>query len=160
MDKNPGEMVKDIWGDERVREELAEMSRYVEFLEMENNRLKLEIGQYEQILNETNPIEDYIDIILEEDWLISTSSIADDYGLDLETFEYLLYMCDILDLFDGEPVLESEHNGMGYTVSDVTEYIELNGSIRIKLDINWTQRGRLFIYNELRDMDVLPLIEQ
>lgn len=153
-------MDRDIMGSELIIGELIEMGSHIESLEIENRELVFRINQYEQILNELNPIQDYIDIILEEDWLILTSSIADDYGLDVKTFEYLLYMCDVLDLIDGGAVLEMEHHGMGYTISDVTEYMRLDGSIEIELDIKWTQRGRLFIYDTLREMDVFPLIEE
>lgn len=133
---------------------------YVAALEREIDWLVLKVKQQEQLLGEANPLEGYVDTILEEDWLISMAGLADDYGLDIETFEELLYMYDIVDFHDDKIVLAEQHHGLGYTLSDFGWRIYEDGRTEIVLDIKWTQRGRLFIYYTLRDVDVFPIIEE
>lgn len=128
-------------------------------LEEDNQELWLKVKQQEQIISERQHEWDYIDVILDENWLISTSSIADDYGMSAEGFNYILYISDIYDIICGEYVLVSDHFGKGYTSSGLVHYVDSNGNIKLKLDIHWTQKGRLFIYNTLKREDILPMIE-
>ncbi|MDO4681112.1 MAG: phage antirepressor KilAC domain-containing protein, partial [Aerococcus sp.] len=52
--------------------------------------------------------------------------------------------------------LYQKHAEKGYTQS-TTHVIDDSHS---KMFTKWTQNGRLFIYNLLKNIDVLPLIEQ
>ena len=48
----------------------------------------------------------------------------------------------------------------GYVQSDTIAITHRNGSAGSVMHTKWTQKGRLFLYDELKEHDVFPLIEQ
>ena len=56
-------------------------------------------------------------------------------------------------------LLKGRYKDSGYTFSKTNPYSD-NGEIKTKLHTYWTQAGRLFIYDLLKQMGILPVIEQ
>ena len=57
-------------------------------------------------------------------------------------------------------LLYRQFHGLGYTHSQTINIVRSDGRPDIKMNTKWTQKGRLFIYNLLKDNDVLPVIER
>ena len=60
----------------------------------------------------------------------------------------------------GQWLLYSKYHNAGYTHSKTIDIVRSDGSQDVVMETKWTQRGRLFIYEELKKQNILPLIEQ
>ena len=60
----------------------------------------------------------------------------------------------------GQWLLYREHHGKGYTHSETVEITRKDGTPDIKMNTKWTQKGRLFLYDLLKENGVLPTIEK
>lgn len=117
---------------------------------------KLELAQSKQIINELQPKASYYDLILQSKSLLSVSKIAKDYGksaiwLNRKLEEKKVQYCQ-----GGIWLLYQKYAEKGYTQS-TSHVIDDEHS---KLLTKWTQKGRIFIYELLKQDDILPLIEQ
>ena len=56
----------------------------------------------------------------------------------------------------GTWLLYSKYQGMGYTQSST--YVDSTGTSR--LNTKWSSKGRLFIYDEMKKVGILPMIER
>lgn len=88
--------------------------------------------------------------------LISVSKIAKDYGKSAQWLNSKLHELGVQYKQGGTWLLYQKYADKGYTQS-TTHVIDEE---RNKLFTKWTQKGRLFIYELLKNQDVLPLIEQ
>ncbi|MBQ6415493.1 MAG: phage antirepressor KilAC domain-containing protein, partial [Butyrivibrio sp.] len=57
-------------------------------------------------------------------------------------------------------VLYSKYQGMGYTMSHTHIYQKYDGSSGSSMNTEWTQKGRLFLYDFLKQHNCLPLMER
>lgn len=48
---------------------------------------------------------------------------------------------------------------MGYTNSETVNITRSDGRPDVKMNTKWTQKGRIFLYNTLKEKDILPVIE-
>ena len=117
---------------------------------------KLELAQSKQIINELQPKASYYDLILQSKSLLSVSKIAKDYGksaiwLNRKLEEKKVQYCQ-----GGIWLLYQKYAEKGYTQS-TSHVIDDEHS---KLLTKWTQKGRIFIYELLKQDDILPLIER
>lgn len=56
-------------------------------------------------------------------------------------------------------MLYAKYQPEGYVKDVPFEYTHKDGTKGVKSNIQWTQKGRLFLYEFLKEHDVLPLIE-
>ena len=98
----------------------------------------------------------YHDIILHCPNAIPITLIAKDYGLSAMALNKLLHSMRIQHKIGGVWVLYREYQSFGYTV---THTYTKNG-ITSWMHTCWTQRGRLFLYEQLKARGILPVIEQ
>ncbi|WP_330623400.1 phage antirepressor KilAC domain-containing protein [Acetoanaerobium pronyense] len=57
-------------------------------------------------------------------------------------------------------LLYSKYHSKGYTHSETIPIIKSNGINDTKIHTKWTQKGRLFLYDLLKENGFLPIIEQ
>ena len=61
---------------------------------------------------------------------------------------------------NGQWLLYAEYLSKGYVHSETINVKHNNGRTEIKLFTRWRQSGRLFLYNKLKECDIIPLIER
>ncbi|WP_373717846.1 phage antirepressor [Jeotgalibaca porci] len=110
----------------------------------------------EQRVNELQPKATYYDLILQNKTLLSVTQIAKDYGMSATALNKMLSDFGIQFKQGGTWLLYQKHADKGYTQS-TTHIID---DERSSLLTKWTQKGRLFIYETLKDNGILPLIEK
>lgn len=104
-----------------------------------------------QQLKELFPNKYYYGIILENENPISEEQLAKDYNFEGSTFRDLLSNLGILDKAKNHYLLAEKYQGNNYIKSEFKD----NTVIRY-----WTQKGRLFIYDFLKQKGILPTIEK
>ena len=119
-----------------------------------------QVEEQQQVIEELQPKATYYDLILQCPDLVSTTEIAKDYGMSAKKFNALLHDLKIQFKQSGVWFLYQKYAGFGYTKSKTHNYSDENGIQHSKQHMYWTQKGRLFLYEHLKGMDIVPLIEQ
>ena len=136
------------------------MARALKIAERQINVLRLENAQQNQIINEMQPKATYYDLILQSDQLMPISLIAKDYGMGAQTLNKKLHDLGVQYNQSGTWLLYAKYQDKGYTQSKTQSYQKTNGTVGTKLHTQWTQKGRLFIYDTLKQQGILPVIER
>ena len=111
-------------------------------------------------IEEQKPKVNYYDVVLKSKDAVLVSVIAQDYGMTAKAFNSLLYENGIQHKLDNTWVLYAKYVGNGYTKSETYSYTKPNGENGTKVHTKWTQKGRLFLYEFLKNIGVLPNIEK
>ena len=131
-------------------------------LQIANNKLRFletENAQQKQLLAEYSPKASYYDVVLQTPDALSTSQIAKDYGKSAKWLNSLLHELGVQYNQGGVWLLYQKYAEQGYTRSKTHTYCGEDGLQHSKLHTYLTQKGRLFVYNLLKEQGVLPLIE-
>lgn len=116
-----------------------------------------EVAQKNQIIQELQPKATYYDLVLQNKSLVAISVIAKDYGMSAKKMNKILHELKIQFKQGNTWLLYQKYAGKGYTQSK-THTIDADYS---KMHTYWTQKGRLFLYDLLKNKKgILPLIEQ
>ena len=124
------------------------------------DRLELENKQKDQIIGELRPKADYVDKILQNTSLIKVGSIAKDYGMSAQDMNKLLHELRIQYKQGNQWLLYANIQDKGYTSSETHVYKKKDGTTDVNLLTKWTQKGRMFLYEELKRNGYLPMIER
>lgn len=119
-----------------------------------------EIRVKDQIIGELKPKADYYDEILKNPGLVTITQIAKDYGISGKKMNRILHELGIQYKQSEQWLLYSDYHCLGYTQSEVTDIIRSDGTPDVKLLTKWTMKGRLFLYNKLKEKGIIPVIEQ
>ena len=129
--------------------------------EEEKEKLLLEGKQKDQIILELQPKATYYDLVLQSKDLLSITQIAKDYGMSGTKLNSILHELKIQYKQNDTWLLYQQHADKGYTSSKTQHYIDSKSQQCTRLHTYWTQKGRLFIYDLLKNKkDILPLIEK
>ncbi|HDP1317307.1 TPA: phage antirepressor KilAC domain-containing protein [Enterococcus faecalis] len=110
----------------------------------------------EQQVLELQPKATYYDLVIQNKSLLSVTKIAKDYGLSARKLNSLLHEFGVQFKQGDMWFLYQDYADKGYTQS-FTHVIDDEKS---KMSTKWTQKGRLFIYEIMKQNGWLPLIEQ
>ena len=126
--------------------------------EKERNKfLELENAQSRQIICELQPKASYYDLILQNKSVIPVSQIAKDYGMSGKAFNKMLHDLGVQYKQCNTWLLYQCYADQGYTQSK-TYAIDAE---RSAMHTYWTQKGRLFLYDLLKnECGLLPVIER
>ena len=119
-----------------------------------------EIVELNGAISEMQPKVTYVDKILSSNETVTTTQIAQDYGQSAKAFNVLLRNFGIQHKVGGQWILYAKYLPYGYVQSDTVPIVHRNGTNGSVMHTKWTQKGRLFLYEELKKHDNLPLIEQ
>ncbi|MDD6385177.1 MAG: phage antirepressor KilAC domain-containing protein [Streptococcus hyointestinalis] len=124
--------------------------------------LKLEsrVEFLEAELEEAQKQARYLDLIIESKASLRVTQIAADYGMSAHKFNKLLHDLGVQHKVNGQWILYKRHMGKGYTDSATFDFMDNRGQARTHITTTWTQKGRLFLYELLKENGILPLIER
>lgn len=106
------------------------------------------------------PKANYFDIIMNCKSTVTTTQIAQDYGMSAKRFNMLLNEFRVQRKVNGQWILYNRYIGQGYVHSKPVDIIRSNGMRDVKYNTEWTQKGRIFLYGILKDNGIIPMIEK
>lgn len=111
------------------------------------------------------PKANYFDTILSAKGGVEITIIASDYGMSGQQMNKLLHDLKIQYPVVGRKsgktwVLYNEYKNEGYTTMTVKVIKSKDGAEWAKPYMVWTQKGRIFLYEELKKRGILPLCER
>lgn len=119
-----------------------------------------EIIQLSATITEMQPKVSYVDTILSSKETVTTTQIAQDYGQSAKALNVLLRNFGVQHKVGGQRILYSKYLPCGYVQSETVSITHRDGSAGSVMHTKWTQKGRLFLYDELKKHGILPLIEK
>lgn len=143
-----------------VAQKLKEERERNKRLEQEKKALEQETIEMDKKISELTPKANYVDIILQSPSTVLTTQIAQDYGMSAKAFNKKLSEFRIQRKVGGQWILYADYQGKGYVHSKTIEIVRSNGQPDVKMQTEWTQKGRLFIYEEMKKHDIYPMIEK
>lgn len=121
---------------------------------------ELEAASAKQAIGELKPKADYTDRILSSKGTVTTTAIAKDYGMSATGFNKLLHELHVIYKIGKQWFLYAKYQAKGYTHSKTFDFIHSDGKPDCNMQTEWTQKGRLFLYEFLKSHDILPMIER
>lgn len=122
--------------------------------------LETTVAVQEQQISELRPKASYYDVVLNASGLISTSTIAKDYGKTAVWLNKFLHEKGIQFKQGDIWLLYQKYAQEGYTSTKTHTLNRPDGLQHTKVHTYWTQKGRLFIYDLLKSDGILPVIER
>ena len=135
-----------------VPRSFAEALRLAADLEEEKMMLEQKVAEYE-------PKITYLDTILASKDAVTTSQIAADYGMSAIQLNKILHHLGVQRKVSGQWLLYKKHMNCGYTKSHTSEILQTDGTKKIVMSTKWTQKGRLYTYNLLKDEGYFPQMD-
>ena len=110
-----------------------------------------------RLIEDMQPKATYYDLVLSSTNAVPITMIAKDYGLSAIRLNQILHDLGVQYKLDGTWILYQDYANCGYTKTQ-THAISEDKSV---IHTCWTQKGRLFIYDLLKnERDLLPLMER
>lgn len=128
----------------------------------EERRMALEVenAQQRQMLAEYNPKVSYYDIVLQTPDVLPITTIAKDYGKSGRWMNQRLHELGVQYKQGKVWLLYQKYAEQGYTKTKTETYLDRDGAEHSTVHTYWTQKGRLFLYDLLKEHGIVPLIER
>jgi prophage antirepressor-like protein len=124
-----------------------------------NKTLTAAVAVQQQQIAEMKPKATYYDVVLKCKDAVNISVIAKDYGWSGIRMNEYLHDKGIQFKQGDTWLLYQKHADKGYTRTNTHVYEDSNGFEHTKVHTKWTQKGRLFIYEQLKANGIYPQIE-
>ena len=121
--------------------------------------LEQTLAQEQQII-EMRPKAGYYDVVLSCKDAVPISVISKDFGWSAQKMNAFLHDCGVQYKQGTIWLLYQKYAENGYTDTKTHIYKGSNGEPRPEVRTQWTQKGRLFIYEIMKSNGYLPLIER
>ena len=138
----------------------AKQQQAIEEQQRQTEEKNTEIVELSTAITTMQPKVSYVDTILQCKDTVQTTIIAQDYGKSAKAFNILLRNFGIQRKVGTAWVLYAKHIANGYVQSKTFTYKHKDGTDGARTYSEWTQRGRLFLYDTLKKHGILPMIEQ
>lgn len=133
----------------------------------ENETLKLKTVEQKEVIESQNnqitlmkPKASYYDLVLQTKNAVNITTIAKDYGLSAVTLNKKLHDYGVQYKQGGTWLLYQQHADKGYTKTKTGVYTNKAGEEYASVHTQWTQKGRMFIYEILKEHGILPKMEE
>lgn len=155
--ENPIERAEKWIEEEKVRQQLQiENKKQKEQINVQNEQ----ISEMSEAIIEMKSKTEYLDIILKSKGTVTVTQIAQDYGMSAKKFNVLLRNKGIQHKVNGQWILYGKYITEGYVHSKAIDITHKDGRKDVAYNTEWTQRGRLFLYETLKKDHIFPIIEQ
>lgn len=121
---------------------------------------ELDAASAKQLIGELKPKADYTDRILSSKGTVPTTAIAKDYGMSAKTMNKLLHDLKVQYKIGKQWFLYAKYQDKSYTHSKTFDFVHTDGRPDTNMQTEWTQKGRLFLYELLKKNGILPMIER
>lgn len=160
--KNGGYLVgqENLSEDEIMAKAILVANNKISELRSKNQDLINETQKQQQLLLELQPKADYLDNILKNKSIVPITYIAKDYGMSGIKMNQLLHELGVQYKMGQTWLLYQKYQAFGYTHSKITEIVRTNGRLDTKVNMEWTQKGRIFLYELLKKNGIVPTIEK
>jgi prophage antirepressor-like protein len=111
-------------------------------------------------LKVANKKANYVDVIIDSKDDITTTQVAQDYGMSAVKFNKLLKELGVQRKVNNQWILYAKYQGKGYIASRTILIPGHGEHVHTKINTTWTQKGRMLLYELLKANNVLPLIER
>lgn len=122
--------------------------------------LQGQIMEQQMLIEEMKPKAKYLEQILGSKSSVLITQIAKDYGMSAVKLNRLLHQMRIQYKMNHQWMLYANYQGNGYVYSKTHTIPTNDGGCICRMQTEWTQKGRLFLYEELKKEGILPLIER
>lgn len=147
-------------GEELLAMAVIEAKKTIDSLKDRCTFLGDQVIENQRIITELQPKANYVDTILQSKSLVLTTQIAKDYGISARKLNQILKDLKIQYKVGGQWVLYSKYQNNGYVHSRTIDITRADGRADVVMQTEWTQKGRLFLYEELKKHGYVPVIEQ
>lgn len=113
-----------------------------------------------QQIQELQPKASYYDVVLNCKDLMSISKIAKDFGKSARWLNNFLHEKGVQYKQGDTWLLYAKYQDKGYTSTKTQTFPGSDGLTHSKVHTYWTQKGRLFIYDLLKNDGILPVMEK
>lgn len=144
--------------DEKIEEVLLNPDTIIKLAtELKTERERRSIA--EQRVNELTPKASYYDLVLSNKSLVTITQIAKDYGMSGQAMNHKLHDLGVIYKQGNTWLLYSKYQRTGWTHSETIMVTKSDGTQKAVMHTKWTQKGRLGLYELLKQHGILPLIE-
>lgn len=126
----------------------------------EKEAIQLDSLKKDEVIQELKPKADYTDLILKNKGLVTITQIAKDYGMTAKEMNEYLRELKIQFKQSGQWLLYRKYDNKGYVHSETHNFTRTDGRPDVSMTTKWTQKGRLFIYELLKEQGIVPVIER
>jgi Rha family phage regulatory protein len=138
---------------------LALLTKHIE-TEKENAVLTETVSVQTQQITEMQPKASYYDVVLSCKDALSITTIAKDYGKSAKWMNEKLHELGVQFKQGGIWHLYQKYAENGYTCTKTHNHPGSDGEIHAKNHTYWTQKGRFFLYELLKENGYVPLMER